>query len=275
VEFAEQITRKGWVIARGSPHPFILEQASTLQPKLAILLLSLFVPTWLPTLITHGLMLWPRFASLASEHRLGYRIVFFLVQFSLICGAVGYLTGKYRSAIWMPQPSWRRGIAVSLITSLPLLILHLFVSVQRIQAIIVLSSLGAQGTQALEPFYREVWGQLAYGLSGTGVLFSSFLSFTAPVLEEMVFTGFAVNAIGKRCGFIAAAVGAAACFAVAHAVQFGIGAHLIFLFFAGITYTMIRIFSGSLVWAVLAHLTINAVVFLPKWLLAAIHFARD
>jgi membrane protease YdiL (CAAX protease family) len=273
MQAAEQVTepRFQWV----SGHAYsVLQQVSAVQSKLPILLLCLFVPTWLPTLVAHGLLLWSSFSRFVSQHNSAYCILFFVVQFSLICCAVTFLTRTYGSAVWMTQPRWRCGIPIAVFILLPLLAFHLYVSARGMRAIIALSNLGDAGNQVLSGFYRQIWGQLAYGSSGTGVVCSSLLSFVSPVLEEIVFSGFVVNAISRRYGLTAAAFGAPACFAMCHALQFGIGPHLIVLYMAGTTYTMIRIFSGSLLLAVFAHWMINAVIFVPKWVLAALYFAR-
>jgi len=130
----------------------------------------------------------------------------------------------------------------------------------------------SKGNETLASIHNEVWSRLAYGSSLAGVLCSSVLSFADPVLEEVVFRGFVVNAIAKPRGFFAAVIGASACFALVHVLQFGFGIHLLPLFFAGLTYAIIRVCSGSLVLAIFAHWTINVVIFLPKWLVAVMHF---
>ena len=122
--------------------------------SLGIVLLSLFVPGWLPTLFTHALMLWPFFSSFASEHNVAYRVTFLLIQLSLSCGAIAFLSGRYASAIWTPQPAWGRAVVVSVITLLPLLLFNCSACVRGIHAIIALSSLGTEGAQTLESLYR-------------------------------------------------------------------------------------------------------------------------
>lgn len=137
-----------------------------------------------------------------------------------------------------------------------------------------LSGFGVEGTKTLASIHHDVWGSLAYGSSLAGVVCSSVMSFAGPVLEEVVFTGFVVNAIAKPYGFVVAVVSAPACFALVHGFQFGVGLHLVPLFFAGVTYAVIRLCSGSLLLAVFGHWTINAVIFLPKWVVAVMHFTH-
>jgi membrane protease YdiL (CAAX protease family) len=259
---------------RSIPHPVVFQQITAPQPKLWIALLCLFVPDWLPTLLAHALMLWPMLSTFASDHDEGYRVAFFLLQLSLICGAIVFVSRSHTAAVWTPQPSWGRGITIAGLTLLPLFLYHLASSVQGIQATIALSSFGGEARETLAAIHNETWGRLAYGSSLAGVVCSSVLSFTAPVLEEVVFTGFVVNAIAKPYGFAAAVVGASACFALVHVFQFGVGQHLATLFFAGLTYASIRVLSGSLLLAVFGHCTINAVIFLPKWVIAVLRFTQ-
>lgn len=105
-------------------------------------------------------MLWPLFSRFTSEHDVGYRVTFFLVQLSLICGVIVFLSRTYTSAVWRPQPSRGRGIAISLIILLPLLLVYLSSSVRGIHATIALSGFGVEGTQALASSYQDVLGAL-------------------------------------------------------------------------------------------------------------------
>ena len=255
-------------------HQVVLQQITAPQPKLVIVLFCLFVAGWLPTLFAHALMSWPLFSAFTAEHNSAYRIIFFIVQLSLICGAIAFLSRRHASAVWTPQPLWPRRAVVSLLILLPLLLFHLPDSLSGIQGAIALSGFGVEAKVRLASIHDEAWEGLAYGSSLTGVVCSSILSFAAPALEELVFSGFLINAIAKPYGIAAAVVGAPACFAVVHIFQFGVGAHVIPLFFAGITYASLRVCSGSLLLAVLGHWTINAVIFLPKWVVAVLHFAQ-
>ena len=98
------------------------------------------------------------------------------------------------------------------------------------------------------------------------------MTFVAPVLEETLFTGFLLNAIARPYGFVAAALGVSLCFTFSHTFKFGVGVILIPLAVASLTYSVIRIWCGSLLLAVLAHCTINGVIFIPKWVVATIYF---
>lgn len=236
--------------------------------------LCLVVPAWLPTVLSYGLMQWPLFSHFVAPHDVAYRLAFFFVQLSLTCLAIAFLSWRYASAIWTPQPPLDRRILVCLFILLPLLLYHLCGSIIGSQSAIALSGLGLEGAKELATVHNEVWGSLAYGSSLTGMVCSSVMSFAAPVLEEVVFTGFLVNAVAKPYGFAIAVVIVPACFALAHGFQFGMGLQLVPLVFAGVTYAIIRLCSGSLLTAVFGHWTINAVIFLPKWVIAVIHFAH-
>ncbi len=152
------------------------------------------MPAWLPTLSVYALREWLIFWTFASAHEAIYRLTFFLVQLSLLCGVVAFLSRKYSSAIWVPQPSWCRGFVVSLLILLPLLLFHLSGFARGVRGIIGLWTFGAEGIETLNSIYYQVWNRLAYGSSLAGVFCSSVASFVAPVLEELVFTGFGVGA---------------------------------------------------------------------------------
>jgi membrane protease YdiL (CAAX protease family) len=220
------------------------------------------------------LMQWPLFSHFAAARDEAYRITFFLVQLSLVFGSAAFLSRRHAPAIWTPQPLLRRGILASLVILLPLLLNHLADCFVGIQGAIALSGLGSEGTKTLTSIYHDVWGSLAYGSSLAGVACSSIMSIAAPVLEEVVFTGFLVNAIAKSYGFVVAVLIVPACFALVHGFQFGFGVPLFPLYFAGVTYAAIRLYSGSLLLAVFGHCTVNAVIFLPKWVIAVMHFTR-
>jgi membrane protease YdiL (CAAX protease family) len=122
--------------------------------------------------------------------------------------------------------------------------------------------------------HNEIWSGLAYGASLVGVVCESLSSFVSPVLEEMLFSGLLANRLTKSFGVSVAVLGTPVCFALIHVVQFGIGSHLITLFLAGLSYTIIRFRSGSLRMAVFSHLAINFVIFVPKWAVAVMHFGQ-
>ena len=221
-------------------------------------------------------MPWPLFLAFAQKQESACRITFLLIQVSLVFGGVVLLSRKYASALWVPQPLGRRPFSAFLLILLPMLLFHLVFCLLELRAIINSATFPqrTEATRMLASIYHQEWATTVSGTSGIEVVCESIMSFVAPVLEEVVFTGFVVNAIAKPYGFVAAALGAPLCFTLYHTLKFGVGVILIPLFFAGVTYSLVRICSGSLLLAVLAHCTVNAVIFLPKWVVAAIWFTR-
>ena len=132
----------------------------------------------------------------------------------------------------------------------------------------------AKSTECLAFLFTQQWQPVADGPTGADLAYASTMAFAAPVLEETLFTGFLLNGIARLYGFVPACLGVAVCFTAWHTFKLGITVILIPLFFAGLTYAMIRVWSGSLLLAVLAHCTINGVIFIPKWVVAAIYFSR-
>jgi membrane protease YdiL (CAAX protease family) len=133
---------------------------------------------------------------------------------------------------------------------------------------------GGQNRDYIALLFSREWQPVADGPTPTDLAYASIMTLVAPVLEETLFTGFLLNAIAKPHGFVAAALGVSLCFTFVHAFKIGVGVFLIPLALAGLTYAVIRIWCGSLLLAVLAHCTINVVIFIPKWVIATIYFSR-
>ena len=262
---------------RNIPHPIVLQQFAAPQPSLLLLLACLSVPNWLPTLSSYGLMCWRPFWTFATENNTAYRVTFLLIQLSLVCGAILFLSRRYASAIWTPKPSERCRILVALLLLLPLLLFHLSAYPRGARALFALWNFPnhVQATEVLSSIHRKAWDRMAYGSSLLGIVCNSFLTFPVPLLEELVFTGFSINAIAKRYGLVTAVAVVPGCFAAVHIFEFGIGIHLLPLFVASLTYVAIRLCTGSLRLAVIAHWTINVAVMLPKWVIAVMHFNRQ
>jgi membrane protease YdiL (CAAX protease family) len=261
---------------RGFPHSVVLQQISADQPRISVWFLLLFVPIWLPYILTQGLMLWPPFIRVVADHHTSYFLIFFVVQMSLTCGAILFLSKRYASALWYPQTQSRSHRFDFLLILMPLLLFHLSDCLSIFPSIIVLPSIATANelSQTLASMHQDIWGRLAYGSSLTGVVCESIITFVSPVLEEILFSGLLANRLARSFGVTVAVLGAPVCFALIHAVQFGLGPHLIALFFAGLTYTIIRFYSGSLLMAVFSHLAINFVIFVPKWIVAVMHFTH-
>ena len=260
---------------RDFPHPVVLQQISADQPRIWVWFLFLFVPNWLPHLLNQGLMLWPSFIHVVADHHTAYFLVFFVVQMSLTCGAILFLSKNYASALWSPPPPSRSHSFRSLVILVPLLLFHLsnWLSILSFMALPSIAK-SQELSQTLASMHNEIWSGLAYGASLVGVVCESLSSFVSPVLEEMLFSGLLANRLTKSFGVSVAVLGTPVCFALIHVVQFGIGSHLITLFLAGLSYTIIRFRSGSLRMAVFSHLAINFIIFVPKWAVAVMHFGQ-
>lgn len=64
-------------------------------------------------------------------------------------------------------------------------------------------------------------------------------------------------------------------FALSHVPVYGWSSKLVSLMFAGLTYTALRLLTGNIGVAIAAHLIINVLTVLPKWVLAWYHFRHE
>ena len=236
------------------------------------MLLAWFVAvSWLPGLSFRALTLWPPASVFAWQYRTACLVALLVAQVALTFGCVILLSRKYAGAIWIPPPSGQRRFLWFLLILLPLLVFHLRNCLMQLQAISDAARFGsrAQSTEYLASLFSQEWRPVADLPTRMDLVYASVMTFVAPIVEETLFTGFLLNAIAKPCGFMAAALGVAFCFAFAHTFKAGVGVILIPLVFASLTYSAIRIWCGSLLLAVLAHCAINGVIFIPKWVIAA------
>jgi membrane protease YdiL (CAAX protease family) len=248
-------------LMRDFPNPVVFQQISAEQPPISLWLLLLFIPNWLPGILSRALILWPLFGKVVSVHHTCYLILFVVIQMSLASIALWFLGKKYTSALWSPLPeSWRRSFR-SLLILAPLLLFYLCFWIPLF-SIVPLSRY---------PEFRDT-GQLAYGSSMIGVICESVTGMLFPAFEEVFFSGLLANRLAKSFGVKMAVLGTPACFALAHVFQFGFGPHLVAIFFMGLTYTGIRFYSGSVLMAVICHMAINFVIYVPKWIVAVMHF---
>jgi len=261
---------------RNVPHPVVTAQVSAPQPGLATLLVGLAAPAYLPGLLAYGLMRWRPFWLFTAKHNDGFYIAQLIAQLILGFGVIVLLSRRYSSAIWTRERLARPQLLAALVVLLPLLLFHASHCFSQIHY--ALSCLPRSGRTAdvgmLASFYQYEWDESASGTSPAAIACASVSALAAPLLEELVLTGFLTNAIARRYGFAAAAVGVPLCFTLGHVHQVGIDIRLVPLFFAGVTYVMVRFCSGSLSLAVLSHCVINAVIFLPKWVVAALYLGR-
>ncbi len=258
---------------RGISHTITTAQALVSQPSLLTVFFCWMVPSHVPRLLTVALVKWPTFVALASTHGTAYRVGFFLVQLALLSIVIVLISSRYRTALWSPQPAFAgRQVLLSLLVLLPLLAYHFWDSVSAIHAVAQIARMGPEGAALMKSVFFNVWGNLPYGASMSGIMCYSLLMFLGPVGEEMIFSGLLINRIGRWFGFVGGVLGAAACFCLVHAIPFGWDIHLAGLFLAGLTYGTLRVVTGSLWTAILGHWLINAMICVPKWMVAVYHF---
>jgi membrane protease YdiL (CAAX protease family) len=256
------------------PHPIIVEQIRAPQPHILTLFASFFVPAWLLTLLTGGLNHWNAFVAYQRYHLSEYHLIFLTLQFALLLGFVVFLTVRYPQALWIPRPQFSRNTLLCVCLVIPILFFEIsnWKSAASVMEILSKVRNPLEIKKDLAAAHNMIWGRLVGGPSFIGVIWSSVLSMTAPVLEEMVFSGLFANAVARAFGVMAALLFTPTCFALAHTLQFGLGQHLLPLFFAGLTYTAVRFMSGSLRLAIFSHLLVNFVILTPKWMIAYLYF---
>jgi membrane protease YdiL (CAAX protease family) len=256
----------------------VLEQIAARQPGIPLWICLWAIPTWGPKGLTYVLMHWSVFAQFAGRHFDSYLLGYFVFQGVLIGSAVIFLSSRYSSALWKPRPkSWNSSLK-SVIILMPLLIYYLgdyFKLWKTLQTARSLQTMGQRDFhQMVVSLYEQMWRPLG-GYSPTQVICYSTLSFISPVLEEMLFSGLLTNGFAKRFNIPAAFFCTPFCFMTIHSLVYGVGPQLVPLFFASLTYTLVRLYSGNLVTSVLAHWAANFVVLFPKWIIAAMYFGHS
>lgn len=259
------------------PHPVVLQQASLSQPHLAFWLLLVFGPSWGPTVINKALLYWPFFANLTKGNPNEFQAVFFLFQLSLVGSAFLFLSVRYAPALWNSRPPLKQYWFRLLVIALPMLLYHIChdcVWSPQIDFFNLCIRLGdtADVRDALRVNYDGIWGDIAGGTSPIAVICCSLRSVVFPILEEVLFTGILLNITARRFGIAIAACTVPVCFSLAHVFAVGIGWHLIGLFLLGLTCVAARLATGNLTSAILCHLAVNFVIFVPGWCVALAHF---
>lgn len=262
------------VLISSLPHRSILIQISAPQPDLLTLLLCLIIPSWGPRVLSQLLMRWPAMIRVASTHPKSYALGSLCVAVILLLSAAVYLGARYRSALWIPQPKLDHRMLLVTCALLPLFLFHFSTCIPPIHSLIAALGLPAkaQSKEALAVLYHANWDPLAFGGSAIGVLASSAAYLLTPPYEEIIFSGLLANATARSLGVWVCLFVTPACFALAHTIQFGFGAHLVSFFLGGLTYTIMRLWSGSLPLAIVSHLLINVLLLAPRWLIALFYF---
>lgn len=256
------------------PAQSIRDQATSRQPDLLKLALLWLLPAQAPRLLTLALSPLSFFANWASAHPTAYLACFFLFQVLLAGWASIHSIKIFGPALYSKGGRfWSRRL-LWLFLLLPLLHYHgrdISTFSDSLRRMAELAGPG-QLEPAIHQLHERVWKTLAYGSSGLGVIYFSFFTLSAAFFEEAVFSGFVCNRIGTRMGWIAALLLTPLLFSLVHLPVMNKPTALLMLYAAGLTYTAIRLLSGSIFLAISAHVLINIYVMLPKWLLAWLHF---
>jgi len=256
------------------PHPSVKDQAASVQPSLVKMVLLWLLPSQAPWFVTKCLFNWPMFYDWAAAQPQAYLSCFFLLQMTLMGWAVIHSFRNYGPALFTKGGQlWTRKL-FSLLLLVPLLEFHSRNITTFSDSLVKMAELAGPGQMevAIHELHENVWKGLAYGSSWLGVLYFSFFTVSISFCEEAVFSGFACNRLGSKWGWLTALVLSPLCFSVAHLPVTKTPSELMFLFWAGLTYTAIRLISGSVLLAITAHTLINIYVMLPKWVLAWLHF---
>jgi membrane protease YdiL (CAAX protease family) len=119
--------------------------------------------------------------------------------------------------------------------------------------------------------YVAGWDGLGWGLDARGVLLASVVSFTFPVAEEWLFSGFVATKLARRMPVAAVIPVTGLMFLAVHValiLQFGKSFNLALTFLGGCCSVYARFLSGSWLAGLVTHLVLNFTVFLFKWALA-------
>jgi len=254
----------------------VVEQAKAPQPHILLVLVLYLIPVILLRWCTLVLMHIPSFARVCAAHPQSYSAVYFSLQMAISLSLVIYFGRRYSTALHSAGARvGKRQLRFAALVFLPLIAWYLFELPRFFMGLDWLMQLprGPEWTAAIADVHEQVWGRLSYDPSLTGVIFTSVLSLVFPALEEIVFTGFLGNFIARRAGLAAALLVTPCVFAVAHIPGFGFGRHLIGLLCAGACFMLIRVLTGSVRYSIAAHVLLNVVIFVPKWIVAAVYFS--
>ena len=252
----------------------ILTQINEKQPSLAIVIFAWAFQAILLNQILKLLFNIPNIVEWAQKHEDIYTISFFVIQLFGILFFICYFL-KYSSALHTRPSSFKHltnKLLLMLLIMLPVLIWHGYRCHRFFSNMIEMTSAVTHGVIGVSEYKdlihyinTEVWGQLAYGNGSYGMVFSSILSFTAPILEELTFTGFIMNKLSKHFNIFFGIIATSALFMSSHIIQFGMSLQLLILFWYGVTYIFIRLKTGSVYFSIMAHLVVNFLIFVPKW----------
>ncbi len=239
------------------------------QPRFLTWSLAVVATSWLVTGLD-GFMgtLAPSYARLVRANPTMYQFSFWAVQLIAVCAIAVYLSRKFPMALWVPTVSLVERWRGSLLIVLPLTCFYLWRLVSAYSSIHLLAH--QHGKAGLIALFERVWSHLPSGSSWPGIVLYSLLSILGPVAETILFSGLLANKVGRRLRPVIAILLVAVVTVVAHLPAYGLTHELAVLFLSAATYTAVRFYSGSLWSAVVAHVIVNVIVMLPKWILAIV-----
>jgi membrane protease YdiL (CAAX protease family) len=256
------------------PHQSIKYQAAACQPGFLKLALFWLLPAQAPKALTWCLSSLGFFSTWASAHPNAYLTCFFLLQVLLTGWATIHSLRGFGPALYSKGNRFWSHRLLWLFLALPLLQFYgrdISAFSDSLKQMAEVAGPG-QLEPAIHELHERVWKALAYGSSWLGVIYFSFFTLSAAFFEEAVFSGFVCNRIGTHMGWVAALLLTPLLFSLVHLPVMNKPTALLMLYAAGLTYTAIRLLSGSIYLAISAHVLINIYVMLPKWLLAWLHF---
>src|SRR5262249_9907427 len=152
---------------------------------------------WMPAKILPALFarLFP--ASNESANA-AYYVTFVLLVSFLIIIVVFILSKKYSTAIWSPIPRGGRKFLLFCFILLPLFLFHTFNCMEHIRSIIYWTAPSRpNANQMLASTYEYNWTAVGFDGSLVGIICGSVVALAAPVLEEVLLTGFLLNLVAK------------------------------------------------------------------------------
>ena len=254
---------------RTFPNSAVLEQISAQQPCFLSIAFLYVSPFWLLAGIFNSSHLWTPIANFALSYSQCNQALFFILQAILIASIVINCSIKYRTALWEHSSERHHSWLLLICVFLPALCFYLN---KEIRVIIWLMVEINSPDLHMDQIHDKLWMALPYGVSFNGVIFSSAVMMFGPVFEEIIFTGFTLNIILRKYGIILAIILVPLIFTSVHIPQQGYGAHLIPIYLCGLTFVLIRLISGILLYSVIYHMIINIIVLLPRWAEAYFYF---
>src|SRR6266700_2755548 len=255
-------------------HPVVRQQFLAPQPHISRVVVLFLTPGVLLEAIWYWLMRSTKVRGLCVECPQGCELAFFGAQITLVAWIALFLSKRYSAALWASALSLGPRTAKSLVLLTPAILWYLSVDANILLSLwtSAVFETHEQLRNALPRMYKEIWQPLAVDPWPSSVVISSVTSLVVPAFEEIIFTGLLANAVARWAGVPAATTITPMLFTLAHVPRFGLGLDLLPVFWVCGSCVLIRFSSGSLLYAILGHLLVNAVVFLPKWVVAVLYF---